>query len=190
QTFEQTFSDPQVIHGEMVVTVDSPVGPLKLVAPAFKLDKTPATVRTAPPLHGQHTEEGLRWLGYSTEQIHTLREPQAIQGVRREAMVTPSGPPAGAAAGADSGTRAGSGQAQPAAPRAPATGTGPQLEIRELTLSFQTRYGLVQALNGVSLTVGQRERVGVVGESGSGKSVTAQAVLGLVPAAEVSGEIY
>ncbi len=105
-------------------------------------------------------------------------------------MVTPSGPPAGAAAGADSGTRAGSGQAQPGAPGAPATGTGPLLEIRDLTLSFQTRYGLVQALNGVSLTVGHRERVGVVGESGSGKSVTAQAVLGLVPAAEVSGEIY
>ncbi|MFD0743185.1 ABC transporter ATP-binding protein [Phytohabitans flavus] len=66
---------------------------------------------------------------------------------------------------------------------------GPLLDIRDLTLSFRTGGGLVRALNGVNLTVGHRERVGIVGESGSGKSVTAQAVLGLVPAAEVTGEI-
>ena len=77
-SFEQTFSHPQVVHGQMVVTVDSPAGPLKLVAPAFQLSRTPATVRTAPPQHGQHTEEVLHWLGYTTEQIQTLREQGAV----------------------------------------------------------------------------------------------------------------
>jgi oligopeptide/dipeptide ABC transporter ATP-binding protein len=65
----------------------------------------------------------------------------------------------------------------------------PLLDIRNLTLSFQTGSGLVRVLNGVDLSVGPGERVGIVGESGSGKSVTAQAVLGLVPAAEITGEI-
>jgi oligopeptide/dipeptide ABC transporter ATP-binding protein len=65
----------------------------------------------------------------------------------------------------------------------------PLLDIRDLTLSFRIGQGLVRALNGVNLSVGHGERVGIVGESGSGKSVTAQAVLGLVPAAEITGEI-
>src|SRR5690606_41128966 len=72
-SFEQTFSHPQVVHGQMVATVDSPVGPLKLLAPAFQLSRTPATVRTTPPLHGQHTEEVLRWLGYTTERSEERR---------------------------------------------------------------------------------------------------------------------
>jgi oligopeptide/dipeptide ABC transporter ATP-binding protein len=63
------------------------------------------------------------------------------------------------------------------------------LDIRELKLSFAARRGVIQALNGVNLRIGARERLGVVGESGSGKSVTAQAVLGLVQAAEISGQI-
>jgi crotonobetainyl-CoA:carnitine CoA-transferase CaiB-like acyl-CoA transferase len=77
-SFAETFSDPQVVHGGMVVTVDSPVGPLKLVAPPFQFSRTPATVRTAPPLHGQHTEEVLRGLGYTTDDINRLRQEGAI----------------------------------------------------------------------------------------------------------------
>jgi crotonobetainyl-CoA:carnitine CoA-transferase CaiB-like acyl-CoA transferase len=78
QTFAEVFSDPQVLHNEMVVTVESPVGPVKLVGPAFKLSKTPARVRTAPPLHGQHTEQILRSLDYSIDDIALLREQEAI----------------------------------------------------------------------------------------------------------------
>jgi oligopeptide/dipeptide ABC transporter ATP-binding protein len=69
-----------------------------------------------------------------------------------------------------------------------AVGT-PLLEVRDFSLSINTSSGVVHALNGVSLTVNPRERVGVVGESGSGKSVLAQAVLGLVRNATTSGEI-
>jgi crotonobetainyl-CoA:carnitine CoA-transferase CaiB-like acyl-CoA transferase len=74
----KTFSDPQVLHNNMVVTVDGPAGPLKLVGPAFKLSKTPASIRTAPPRHGEHTDEVLGSIGYSPSEIAELRDQEAI----------------------------------------------------------------------------------------------------------------
>jgi peptide/nickel transport system ATP-binding protein len=56
----------------------------------------------------------------------------------------------------------------------------PLLEVTDLRVSFSTRHGEVQALNGVSLAVAAGEVMGIVGESGSGKSVTAYAALGLL----------
>jgi len=77
-TFAQAFADPQVAHNQMIVTIDSPIGPLKLVGPAFKLTKTPAVIKTPPPLHGQHTDEILNTLGYDDTQIADLRAQKAI----------------------------------------------------------------------------------------------------------------
>ncbi|MCU0906257.1 MAG: ABC transporter ATP-binding protein [Rhodobacteraceae bacterium] len=54
------------------------------------------------------------------------------------------------------------------------------LVIEDLHVSFATRAGRVDALQGVNLTVSPGETLGLVGESGSGKSVTAQAVMGLI----------
>ncbi len=55
------------------------------------------------------------------------------------------------------------------------------LEVRGLKTHFMTRDGVVQAVDGVDLSVRRGEVLGVVGESGCGKSVTALSVLGLVP---------
>jgi dipeptide transport system ATP-binding protein len=55
------------------------------------------------------------------------------------------------------------------------------LEIRNLTVSFNTRSGPFLAVDGVNLTVDRNEVVSIVGESGSGKSVAMLAVMGLLP---------
>jgi len=54
------------------------------------------------------------------------------------------------------------------------------LEIKNLKTSFFTGGGEVQAVRGVSLSIGKGESVGIVGESGSGKSVTFLSVLRLM----------
>jgi oligopeptide/dipeptide ABC transporter ATP-binding protein len=54
------------------------------------------------------------------------------------------------------------------------------LEVRDLTVHFDTEDGLVEAVDGVTFTVSAGEILGVVGESGSGKSVTALALLRLI----------
>ena len=57
----------------------------------------------------------------------------------------------------------------------------PILEIRSLTVSLPAGGERAHAVNGISLAVGAGETLCIVGESGSGKSITAQAVMGLLP---------
>jgi dipeptide transport system ATP-binding protein len=57
----------------------------------------------------------------------------------------------------------------------------PLLEIRNLTVSFDTSVGLFHAVQGIDLTIDPREVLAIVGESGSGKSVEMLAVMGLLP---------
>ncbi|HVJ31829.1 MAG TPA: oligopeptide/dipeptide ABC transporter ATP-binding protein [Terriglobia bacterium] len=54
------------------------------------------------------------------------------------------------------------------------------LEIRNLSVEFQTHRGPFRAVDGIDLTLDAGELLGVVGESGSGKSVTMLAVMGLI----------
>ena len=67
----------------------------------------------------------------------------------------------------------------------------PLLDVRNLTVRFRTRDGVVQAVSDLSFTLRRGETLGVVGESGSGKSVTSLAIMGLLNRAhaDVSGEI-
>lgn len=55
------------------------------------------------------------------------------------------------------------------------------LKIEDLTVSFGTAAGRVQALNGVSLSLNEGEVYCVVGESGAGKTTLAMAIMGLLP---------
>ena len=55
------------------------------------------------------------------------------------------------------------------------------LEVKDLSVSFNTYAGEVQALRGINFSVDRGETLAIVGESGSGKSVTVQTIMRLIP---------
>jgi oligopeptide/dipeptide ABC transporter ATP-binding protein len=55
------------------------------------------------------------------------------------------------------------------------------LSVEDLTVAFDTRFGRFDAVHGIGLTLAMGRTLGVVGESGSGKSVTALALMRLLP---------
>ncbi|MDP6564226.1 MAG: ABC transporter ATP-binding protein [Alphaproteobacteria bacterium] len=64
------------------------------------------------------------------------------------------------------------------------------LAVRDLTVDLQTTRGVARAVRGVSFELAKGGTLGVVGESGCGKSITALALMGLLPeGARTSGRI-
>jgi oligopeptide/dipeptide ABC transporter ATP-binding protein len=65
------------------------------------------------------------------------------------------------------------------------------LDVRDLTVEFETEDDVLRAVDGVSFAVRRGEIVGLVGESGAGKSLTSEALLGLIrcPPGRVTGEV-
>jgi crotonobetainyl-CoA:carnitine CoA-transferase CaiB-like acyl-CoA transferase len=77
---DEVFSDPQVLHRQMVIAVEHPtLGKIKQVGVAPKLSGTPGKVRSLSPLRGEHTDEVLRGLGYKQEEISDLRQQGAVR---------------------------------------------------------------------------------------------------------------
>lgn len=67
----------------------------------------------------------------------------------------------------------------------------PLLSVRDLRVALQTSHGHVEALRGVNFEMQRGDTLGLIGESGCGKSLTALAVMGLLPErAKVSGSIH
>ena len=64
------------------------------------------------------------------------------------------------------------------------------LEVNNLNVRFPTEDGVVHAVRDVSFSVDRGNVLGIVGESGSGKSVTAMAIMGLLPrSARITGSV-
>lgn len=69
----------------------------------------------------------------------------------------------------------------------------PILDIKELVVEYRTDDGVVQALNGLDITIMPGETHGLVGETGAGKTTTGLGILKLIPnppGVVVSGEIF
>jgi peptide/nickel transport system ATP-binding protein len=70
------------------------------------------------------------------------------------------------------------------------TASSPLLRIEHLSLELPTERGSVQILDDVSFEIGAGELLGLAGESGSGKTMTALAIMGLLPSKPtISGSI-
>ncbi|MDO5512484.1 dipeptide/oligopeptide/nickel ABC transporter permease/ATP-binding protein [Corynebacterium sp.] len=66
----------------------------------------------------------------------------------------------------------------------------PLLEVNNLSIAFPSAHGDVNIVDNVSFTVAPEQTMGLVGESGCGKSITAMAIMGLLPpTARITGEI-
>src|ERR671931_1664737 len=71
---DEVFADPQVQHLGIAAEVNHPrLGRYKILNQAVKLSRTPATLKTATPEIGQHTQEILREIDYSDADIARLR---------------------------------------------------------------------------------------------------------------------
>ena len=72
-------ADPQAIHMGLTVDAESPdVGPTKQMGLPVRFSRTPAKVWGPSPAHGQHTEEVLAELGFSSQDIAGLKERRVI----------------------------------------------------------------------------------------------------------------
>jgi len=71
---DQVFADPQVRHVQAAAEVKHPrLGKLRLINQPVKLSRTPASLATATPERGQHTEEVLLELGLNAQEIQKLK---------------------------------------------------------------------------------------------------------------------
>ena len=78
-TIDRVFRDPQVRAREMQIQMNSPsYGALDLVASPMRLSASPVSYRRAPPSLGQDTQEVLRDLDYSDDEIASLRDSGVI----------------------------------------------------------------------------------------------------------------
>jgi crotonobetainyl-CoA:carnitine CoA-transferase CaiB-like acyl-CoA transferase len=75
---EEIVRHPQLEHRDVLQTIDSRYGPLRLVGAGFRLEHGGPGIDREPPTLGEHTDEVLREAGYSAEEIARLRRDAVV----------------------------------------------------------------------------------------------------------------
>ncbi|MFX1279590.1 MAG: CaiB/BaiF CoA transferase family protein [Promethearchaeota archaeon] len=79
QNYFEACEDPQIKARNMIVTMEHPIfGEIQNLASPIKMSRTPPTIRSLAPKTGQHTEEILKSLNYSEDQIQNLKKNKII----------------------------------------------------------------------------------------------------------------
>ncbi len=75
----EVFNDRNISEREMLFSLEHPVeGVIEQLGFPFKFSQTPAAARLRPPLLGEHSQEVLKWLGYSNRDIKVFKEEKVI----------------------------------------------------------------------------------------------------------------
>lgn len=76
---EQVFNDPQVLHRDMLVDIPHDSGTIKMAGIPIKFSETKPSIRIAPPLFGEHTEEIIcKLLRYTQDEYLNLKQKHVL----------------------------------------------------------------------------------------------------------------
>jgi crotonobetainyl-CoA:carnitine CoA-transferase CaiB-like acyl-CoA transferase len=76
---KEVFEEPQVQHlGMLKTVVSNRLGEEKIVGQPVTLSRTPSTIARATPLRGEHTEEILREIGYTAEDLERMKSAEVL----------------------------------------------------------------------------------------------------------------
>ena len=75
---KEVFSDPQILHQEMILESEQPSGKVKMPGFPVKITDTPAALRRPSPQLGEHTGEILKEIGYGESEIEEMRQGKIV----------------------------------------------------------------------------------------------------------------